>query len=211
MYTPAAFAGTDLSKLDALLAASPFVTLVTVDGDGAPFASHLPVLYRRDGAKVVVEGHWARPNPQAGHGGSALMIVQGPDAYISPGWYPDKEPAARVPTWNYAVAHLSGALQTFDEEDALADLVMRTSDRFEAAVGQAWRFEPQRADHRRQLRGIVGFRFEPARIELKFKLNQNHPEANREAVADALAQRDDEGSRAVAALMRETRALSGPA
>ena len=211
MYTPVAFAGTDLSKLDALLAASPFVTLVTVDADGAPFASHLPVLYRRDGAKVLVEGHWARPNPQAGHGGTALLIVHGPDAYISPGWYPDKELAARVPTWNYAVAHLSGTLQTFDDEDALADLVMRTSDRFEAAVGQAWRFEPQRPDHRRQLRGIVGFRFEPARIELKFKLNQNHPEANREAVADALAQRDDDGSRAVAALMRGMAAPVSPA
>src|SRR5690606_7263834 len=211
MYTPAAFAETDLSKLDALLAASPFVTLVTVDADGAPFASHLPVLYRRDGARVLVEGHWARPNPQVGHGGSALMIVHGPDAYVSPGWYPDKEGAARVPTWNYATAHLSGALQVFEDEAALADLVMRTSDRFEAAVGQAWRFEPQRADHRRQLRGIVGFRFEPARIELKFKLNQNHAEANREAVADALAQRDDDGSRAVAVLMRNARAMHGPA
>jgi len=202
MYTPAAFIESDLSQLDALLEADPFVSLVTTGADGAPVASHLPVLYRREGGRVLVEGHWARPNPQARHGGPALMIVHGPHAYVSPGWYPDKEPAARVPTWNYALAHLSGALQTFEDEAALADLVARQADRFEHMVGQDWRFEPGREDHRRQLRGIIGFRFEPARIELKFKLNQNHPPANRVAVAAALSAREDPGSVAVAALMR---------
>lgn len=201
MYAPRAFAETDLSQLDALLAADPFVTLVTTDADGAPFASHLPVLYRRDGARVLVEGHWARPNPQAAHAGPALMIVHGPHAYVSPGWYPDKEAATRVPTWNYAVAHLSGHLRTCEDEAALADLVSRLSDRFEAGVGQDWRFEPGREDHHRQLRGIVGFRFEAERIALKFKLSQNHPAANRAAVADALEGLDAR-SRAVAALMR---------
>ncbi len=202
MYTPSAFAETDLALLDALLAADPFVTLVTTDADGAPFASHLPVLYRRDGECVRIEGHWARPNPQARHAGPALLVVHGPHAYVSPGWYPDKEEAARVPTWNYAVAHLSGALDAFEDEAALGDLVARMSDHFEAGVGQSWRFEHAREDHRRQLRGIVGFRFEPARIELKFKLNQNHPVANRIAVADALAGLDAPDGRAVAALMR---------
>jgi len=203
MYTPRAFAEADLSQLDALVAADPFVTLVTSDGDGAPFASHLPVLYRRDGGRVLVEGHWAKPNPQARHAGHALVIVHGAHAYVSPAWYPDKEPNARVPTWNYAVAHLSGELQRFNDEDALADLVSRLSDRFEARVGESWRFEPGRGDHRRQLRGIVGFRFVPERIELKFKLNQNHPVANRAAVADRLAGMDDPDARAIAAMMRE--------
>ncbi|NLW96523.1 MAG: FMN-binding negative transcriptional regulator [Xanthomonadaceae bacterium] len=203
MYTPAAFAATDLALLDALVGADPFVTLVTVGADGAPFASHLPVLYRRDGDRVRLEGHWARPNPQARHAGPALAIVHGPHAYVSPGWYPDKEPAARVPTWNYAVAHLAGPLQVFEDEASLADLVARTSDRFEAAAGQSWRFEPGREAHRRQLRGIVGFRLEPTRIQLKAKLGQNHPVANQRAVADALARQDAPGSQAVAALMRQ--------
>ncbi len=202
MYAPRAFAETDLAGLDALLAANPFVTLVTTDADGAPFASHLPVLYRRDGGRVLVEGHWARANPQARHPGTALLVAHGPHAYVSPGWYPDKEPAARVPTWNYAVAHLSGALQAFDDEEALADLVARMSDRFEATVGQSWRFEHDREDHRRQLRGIVGFRLEPERIALKFKLSQNHPVDNRVAVADALAGLDAPDAHGVAALMR---------
>lgn len=202
MYQPRHFIETDLAALDALIAAEPFVTLITCGDDGQPFASHLPVLYRRDGERATIEGHWARPNPQASHAGRALMIVHGPHAYVSPGVYPDKQTAARVPTWNYAVAHLRGSLDAFEDEAALGDLVARLSERFETAVGRDWRFEPGREDHRSQLRGIVGFRFEPSRIDLKFKLSQNHPPANRRAVYEDLAAREDADARAVAALMR---------
>ena len=202
MYAPRAFVDTDLARLDALLAGDPFVTLLTVAADGAAQVTHLPVLYRRDGDHVLVEGHWARPNPQARQDGAALMIVHGPHAYVSPGWYPDKEEQARVPTWNYAVAHLHGTLERYEDEAALADLVTRMSDRFEGAIGSDWTFEPDREDHRVQLRGIVGFRFVPRRIEIKAKLSQNHPEANRRAVADALHAQGDARANAVAALMR---------
>lgn len=201
MYLPRAFAETDLAALDTLIDADPFVTLVSVDGD-APFASHLPVLYRRDGDRVLIEGHWARPNPQAGHAGRMLMIVHGPHAYVSPSVYPDKDAAARVPTWNYAVAHLHGTPDVFDDTDSLGDLVDRLSRRFETDVGRDWRFEMARDDHRGQLRGIAGFRFVPTRIDLKFKLSQNHPPENRRAVAGDLAARADADARAVAALMR---------
>ena len=47
MYQPRAFVETDLAALDALIAADPFVTLITPGDDGLPFASHLPVLYAR--------------------------------------------------------------------------------------------------------------------------------------------------------------------
>lgn len=202
MYLPRAFAETDLAQLDALIAADPFVTLITTDAGGATHASHLPVLYYRSGDAVLIEGHWAKPNPQARHGGEVLMILHGPHAYVSPGWYPDKEEAARVPTWNYAVAHLRGALERYDDEASLADLVSRLSDRFEAQIGSDWQFEPQRDDHRSQLRGIVGFRFVPQRIEMKFKLSQNHPEANRRAVAGVLRRQENADSKAVAQLMQ---------
>lgn len=201
LYTPRSFAESDLRALDELVARDAFVTLATIGPDGLPFASHLPILYRREGARVLIEGHWARPNPQWRHTGPALMIVHGPHAYVSPGWYPDKEPAARVPTWNYAVAHLAGELVVSQEPRVLSDIVARLSHRHEAAVGSDWRFEPERDDHAVQLRGIVAFGFEPSRIELKFKLNQNHPEANVRAAAAGLQalQRPQAGE--VAAMM----------
>jgi transcriptional regulator len=203
VYTPQAFAESDLAALDALVARDPFVSLVTVDAIGQPFVSHLPILYRREGAGVLVEGHWARPNPQAGHAGDALLIVHGPNAYVSPSWYPDKETAARVPTWNYAVAHLHGTLTPSEDPAQLADLVARLSAHFEPTVRRAWAFDAQRPELASQLRGIVAFRFVPARIEMKFKLSQNHPPANVEAAAAALDELGSEDRRTVAALMRE--------
>jgi transcriptional regulator len=201
MYLPRAFAESDLTALDALIARDNFVTLVTVR-DGIPAVSHLPVLYRRDGDVVELRGHWARPNPQSGHAGAALAIVHGPHAYVSPSWYPDREPAARVPTWNYTVAHLDGDLATFDDEASLARTVDDLSRQHEARAGSEWRYEHERDDIRSQLRGIVGFSLAVRTIALKFKLNQNHPRANRSAVAEHLAAQDRDDSRDVAALMR---------
>lgn len=202
MYTPRAFAETDLTGLDRLIERDAFVTLVTV-ADGLPFVCHLPVLYARDGDRIVIEGHWARPNPQARHAGPALVIVHGPHAYLSPGWYADKEEAARVPTWNYAVAHLQGTLESTEDTDRLASIVDRLSQANEARVGNDWRFEHDRDDHVRQLRGIIGFRFTVDRVELKFKLSQNHPVANVEGAAAALHRLGGEDNVAVADLMRE--------
>lgn len=202
MYTPRAFAETDLTGLDRLIERDAFVTLVTV-ADGLPFVSHLPVLYARDGDRIVIEGHWARPNPQARHAGPALVIVHGPHAYLSPGWYADKEVAARVPTWNYAVAHLQGTLESTEDTDQLASIVDRLSQANEARVGNDWRLEHDRDDHVRQLRGIIGFRFTVDRVELKFKLSQNHPVANVEGAAAALHRLGGEDNVAVADLMRE--------
>jgi len=134
MHLPRAFVETDLGALDRLVAADNFITLITV-AQGVPAVNHLPVLYRRDGDQIELRGHWARPNPQARHAGRALAIVHGPHAYVSPAWYPDKHAQARVPTWNYAVAHLDGWLQKFDDEPSLSALVSDLSDQHEAAVG----------------------------------------------------------------------------
>ncbi|TNJ34502.1 FMN-binding negative transcriptional regulator [Arenimonas terrae] len=202
MYTPRHFAETELAGLDRLMARDAFATLVTV-ADGLPFVSHLPVLYRRDGDTIELRGHWSRANPQWRHTGPALAIVHGPHAYVSPGWYTDKVAQARVPTWNYAVAHLSGTLEVHEEPDFLAAVVADLSERHEAAVGSDWRYEPDNAAHVTQLRGIVGFRLAVTAVELKFKLSQNHPEANVRKAAAALAASPREADREIATLMTE--------
>lgn len=207
MYLPRAFAETDLAALDALVARDPFATLVTVR-DGAPTISQLPVLLVRDGDRIELHGHWARANPQSEHAGAAKVLLHGPHAYVSPGWYPDKHEQARVPTWNYASAELHGTLETYDDETRLADLVDRLGRHFEARVGGDWAFEFDRPEERVQLRGIVGFRFRAERVAIKHKLNQNHPRANRQAVAAALEALPGDANRDVAALMRAARATN---
>lgn len=173
MYLPRRFAETDLAELDALFARDAFVTLVSSDAEGRPVASHLPVLYARRDSRIDIHGHWARPNPQSRHTGPALLIVHGPHAYISPSWY--SAPQDRVPTWNYAVAHLGGRLHASEDIEELRRIVSALSAHYESAIGSDWlpahghpQFEPE-------LRGIIGFRFEVESIQLKFKLNQHHP------------------------------------
>ncbi|HEY4581346.1 MAG TPA: FMN-binding negative transcriptional regulator [Lysobacter sp.] len=203
LYLPRAFDERDLARLDALAAAHPFASLVAV-GDGAPRVSHAPVLYVRDGDHIELTWHLARANPQAALGGRVLAMLHGPQAYVSPGWYPDKAEQARVPTWNYVVAHLSGEVQAFDDEASLVDLLERLSTVHEARVAGDWRFDASDPRERVQLRGIVGFRLRVDRIEFKAKLSQNHPDANRRAVIDRLAASACAGDRDVADWMRHT-------
>lgn len=201
LYVPAHFDQADLAALDRLVEANPLVTLVSSSSDG-PVVSHVPVLYRRDDNGVELNGHVSRANAQWREPGPMLAIVHGPHAYVSPGWLPDKEAQARVPTWNYAVAHLHGQPEWFDDEPSLASLVDAMSRRFEAGVGSDWRYEHQREDHRVQLRGIIGFRLRVQRMQLKFKHHQNHPAANQRAVASQLEALGGELNAGVAALMR---------
>ncbi|WP_419403115.1 FMN-binding negative transcriptional regulator [Stenotrophomonas rhizophila] len=202
MFIPADFVETDLAWLDRLLERDAFVTVVTTGSDGLPQVTLLPVVYRRDGDDILIEGHWARPNPQAGHAGPALVLVHGPHGYVSPGWYPDKEAQARVPTWNYAAAELRGTLEPVTDPDALIDMLDRLSARYEAQVGGDWDLLPIEPRQRRMLAGIIGFRFRAQQVQIKLKLSQNHPQANQRGVIDALSALDSPPSHELAQWMR---------
>lgn len=203
LYLPRAFDMRELASLDTLAAAYPFAMLCTVH-DGEPFVSHVPVLYRRDGDRIAITGHLARPNPQAGRSARGVVVLRGPQAYVSPGWYVDKAEQARVPTWNYVVAHLSGAIEWFDDAAMLGDLVARLGDVHETVAGGGWRFDMENPAEWAQLRGIVGFRVAVDRVEFKAKLSQNHPEANRRAVVAKLDASPDADAREIASWMRAT-------
>ncbi len=202
MFIPADFVETDLTWLDRLLERDAFVTVVTTSSDGLPQVTLLPVVYRRDGQEILIEGHWARPNPQAGHAGPALVLVHGPHGYVSPGWYPDKDAQARVPTWNYAAAELRGTLEPVTDPDALIDMLDRLSAKYEALVGGDWDLLPIEPRQRRMLAGIIGFRFRAQQVQVKLKLSQNHPEANQHSVIDALSALDSPPSHELAQWMR---------
>lgn len=202
MYLPDAFNVRDLSALDRLAAYNAFGTLVSQIG-GAPFASHLPVLYRRAGDQVTLTGHWARANPQWREieGQRALFIFQGPHAYISPRWY--VEPQKNVPTWNYAVAHVYGSVRLINEGEALERIVSALAAQYEAGAETPWRFEDTGEAGRGRLKAIVGFELASDRVEVKLKLGQNHVSGNvRGAVAGLRAVGSTE-SREVADWMEE--------
>jgi transcriptional regulator len=205
MHTPRAFRSDDLQALDQLAAQAPLATLITPGQSWLPQISHLPVGYQRDDQQIQFEGHWSRANPQALPSGPAMLILHGPHSYVSPGWYPDKLPAHRVPTWNYVVAHLHGQLHAVTEEQELAALIARLSASFEASIGGDWQFETDDPHQHRQLRGLIGFRFEVSRFELTLKLSQNHPDANIDAVIARLCELPGSSAIATAQWMQHWR------
>jgi transcriptional regulator len=173
MYLPEAFRARDLNALDRLAAHNAFGTLVS-QIDGTPFASHLPVLYRRAGDQVTLTGHWARSNPQwrGIEGQRVLCILHGPHAYVSPRWY--AEPRKNVPTWNYAVAHVYGRVQIVAEVTELERIVTALAAQYEAGAETPWRFDDSGDAGRARLKAIVGFELVAEEIQVKLKLNQNH-------------------------------------
>src|SRR5262245_63657301 len=90
---------------------------------GMRYANHLPTVLKGDGPYGVIECHRSRANPHCkdlAEGNEALMIFQGPEGYITPGWYPSKaEHGKVVPTWNFAVVHAYGRPEVMQDKDWL--------------------------------------------------------------------------------------------
>lgn len=200
MYVPAHFRETDLAHLDWLAGHDAFGTLISLV-DGAPFATHLPVLYAREGSAVTLTGHWARPNPQwnAIGGQRVLFIFHGPHAYVSPRWY--AEPRRHVPTWNYAAAHVYGRVRLFEDRGRLEQLVTALAEKYESGAAAPWRLSESHEGNVRSLGGVVGFDLAADEVQIKYKLNQNHPRANAEGAINGLRATGSVDASAVAALM----------
>ena len=148
MYIPSAFHIQDAEQLAKFMTEHSFATVITQGEDGAPFASHVPVLLEREsGAQGRLVGHLAKANPQWQHfmgGREVLVIFHGPHAYISPKWY---EAELAVPTWNYAVVHAYGTPQVMTDEARLADVVRQTVRFYDiASVYAALSQSPQAED-----------------------------------------------------------------
>jgi transcriptional regulator len=207
MYRPPAFADDDPAALLAELAAARLATIVAVI-DGHPVADHVPIdVDPARGRLGTISGHFARANPQGApeaEGREVLVIVTGPEAYVSPGFYPSKREHGRVvPTWNYVAVHAAGRLRRIEDPERLRALLARLTDRHEAGRADPWSLADAPEDFlRAQTKGIVGFEIEIERLEGKRKLSQNRTAADRAGVVAGLAASHDPRDRAVAAAMR---------
>jgi len=194
MFVPEQFRVADRAEMHALMRARPFATLVSAGASGL-FATHLPTLLKSGAAGGdVIECHLARAN---GHwkdfagGLDALMIFHGAEGYIRPAWYPSKGQHGKVvPTWNYATVHAYGRAQTVDDPAWLERHVSELTDQQEHGQHAPWGTgDAPRSYIAAMLRGIVGIRFEIARLEGKWKMSQNREAADRAGAASGLRAR----------------------
>lgn len=200
MYLPAHFKEDDPERIAALIRDNAFGMLVTAP-EGRPFVSHLPFLFERGpGAQGSLRGHMARTNPHwrhLGSGAEALVVFQGPHAYISPSWYA----SPGVPTWNYAVAHLRGTPRLIENESELEALLERQTSVHEQDMPCPWKPDLVGERRSRLLGMIVGFEIEISEIQAKFKLSQNRPAEDRSRIAAELRGSARQTDVAVADLM----------
>jgi transcriptional regulator len=205
MYTPPAFRVDDRAEIHAMMRACRLATLVTATAEGL-LATPLPlILAPEEGEFGVLHGHLARANPQwkAEAIGEAMVLFNGPDAYVTPSWYETKRETGKVvPTWNYQAVHAYGPAEFFDDPARLLDAVTRLTNLHEGTRAQPWAVDDAPPEFvRAQLRGIVGLRIPITRLEGKRKMSQNRPLADRVGVAEGLAASERPSDLAVAAMV----------
>ena len=208
MYLPEYFAESRTEVLHAMMRSRPLATLVASCEPGL-VANHIPVETLADPSPHgMLRGHIARANPlwkQYRTETQALAIFHGPQAYISPSFYPTKQQTGEVvPTWDYAVVHACGPLRFVHDAEWLHGLVTRLTDRHEASRGQPWKVSDAPPPYiEKMLSLIVGFEMPITRITGKWKLSQNHPLPNRQGVVDGLHAAADGDSHAIADMLSD--------
>lgn len=205
MYLPRQYEETRPEVMHALIAAHPLGALV-MQGDDGLAADHLPFEIAPATAAAplgVLRAHVARANPLWRLAGRpALVLFQGPQAYMPPALYDDKAINGKVvPTWNYAVVHVHGHLRVVDDRDWLLGLMTRLTDRHEQPRPAPWRVDDAPADYIDALvKAVVGIEIVIDRLEGKWKTSQNRSRDEQTRMAAGLAQ--EPGGAALAALMR---------
>jgi transcriptional regulator len=195
MHPNPLFRSEDRALFEALIDQISFgmVFLATPDG---PRVAHVPLLSTGDGA---VQFHLARGNALTRHldGATALICVNGPDGYVSPRWYDNRD---TVPTWDYVALEMEGRVRRMDDE-GLEGLLHAVIEKFETRLGD----EQWSADEASEklwaglFKGIVGFEMEVQAWRPTLKLSQKKTPAERTRIADGL---EASGSGALAQLMR---------
>src|SRR3954464_6886811 len=176
-------------EMAALVRAEGFGT-VTVVTEAGLRAVHVPLLL--EGERLLF--HVSRGNAvhaALAAGAEALVVVNGPHAYISADWYGLE---GRGPTWNYLAGELNGRASTLDD-DELIRLLDALTDTQEARLAPkpAWTrdtMDTVRFDG--LLKAIAGFALDIAEWRGTAKLDQSKPPEVRNRIAAALRARGED-------------------
>ncbi|WP_295959111.1 FMN-binding negative transcriptional regulator [Rhodoferax sp.] len=206
---------TDCEAIFSLVESHPLGAWVCHAHEGL-VANHIPFfLDRTRGPHGTLMGHVARANTvwrQLGSGTPSVVMFQGTQSYISPGWYPGKaEHGQVVPTWNYVVAHAHGTARVMEDRDWLLGMLHRLTDSQEARQTSPWRVGDAPVDYiERMVRGIVGIEIPIDRLEGKLKASQDEDLQDRRGTVAGLQSNPSDASLTMAALVLSAMAGDAP-
>ena len=202
MYIPKLYREEDRAKILEFIRQNDFAVLVTHDGE-KPVASHLLMEIVEEGESLFINGHMSRANPHwktFEKNPEVLVIFHGAHTYISPTWYNH----VNVPTWNYQSVHVYGRPRIITEYEEAYALLKRLVNRYETNGHYKMETLPQDFVEK-EIRGIVAFQVQVARIEANFKHSQNRKDEDHANIITRLEERTDDLSHRVAEAMRQQR------
>jgi len=205
MYQPSAFMQEHKGSLLACIRDYPLATLICT-GDFGVEVNHLPLQLFTENGTITLQGHIAKQNTLweiAEHITSTLAVFQGPNAYISPSWYPSKtENPKVVPTWNYIAVHVNGTPTFHHERDWKLAHLKTLTEHHERHHEPSWEIADAPADFTdKLLEVIVGFEINVTKVSGKFKLSQNQTLANRKGIRANLERSTHAMDKALAAFI----------
>ena len=191
MHCPKAFEENRPDVLLALIQQYPLATIISHSQQGLE-VNVVPVLVKQEEGKIVLRGHMAKNNAQLqalAHSETVLWVFHGPNAYVSPAWYPSKQLHGKVvPTWNYMLVEAQGQVKVFTDADELLRLVTGMTNEHEQHRVSPWQVDDAPAQYvQSQLRGIVGIEMEVSQLRGKFKLSQNRSDEDQCGVISGTA------------------------
>ena len=187
MYIPNSFKPTNIQVVKGFIQEFSFATLIC-QVDHKPFGVHIPIeLAIDDSDAEVLYGHVAKANPiwkAFASPSQALVIFQGPHAYVSSSWYGHEN----VPTWNYIAVHVYGPIIIIDETELWQSLKALV-DKYEAVAENPVSMEKFSEKTLRQMKGIVGFKMQIKEVQAAYKLSQNRNDEDYQSIINHLHQK----------------------
>lgn len=208
MYIPTYHEQVDIDAAYTLIDTYPLGAWVA-PGEIGLIANHIPfVLDRTRGNFGTLIGHVSRANAIWRHVStveSSVVLFQGPQAYISPSWYPEKVKHGKVvPTWNYAVVHAHGVPRVIHDEMWLRDMLSRLTAANEKTQPAPWKISDAPDDYIASLlRAIVGIEIPIEKIEAKLKASQDEALQNRLGTVHGLNALGNKNSSEMASLVQQ--------
>ena len=213
MYLPSHFEEKRPELLHGLLLDHPLGLLVTQDAAGELQANTVPFVLDADpaGGPGILRAHVARANPlwrEARADKPSLVVFQGPQAYVSPSFYPSKaEHGKVVPTWNYMMVQARGELRATEDAAWLHAFVTRLTDTHESKRAKPWAVsDAPEAYIATMLGAIVGIEIVLTALTGKWKVSQNRAAADRAGVVQGLREAGVVGAELLGGLAKSSEA-----
>lgn len=152
--------------------------------------------------------HFGRSNPLGQkliQGMEAMVIFQGPNAYISPRWYVAGQKSKKVlPSWNFAVVHAYGIPRLIDDETWLLKHLSALVAQNECFLPCPWSLAEAAPDFVQQsVQHLVGMEIPVTRLVGKWFASQQRTAADRSSLVTSLRGHSHDISAAMASLIEQ--------